>query len=376
MRLSLTLQAAGTCDSPDASRLCDLVLRWTDNLTLAEILDQLVVRLGSVILVVVVALLLHFLSGRLVTRFVRHMESEVRQRVKRARRLGVAGGTAQSETRRLQRLHAVSGAMSGAVRLVIWVTTALVVVSRFVDLRPILAGAGIAGLVVGFGAQNLIRDFLAGLSMLVEDQFGVGDWIEVEGSVGEVESVGLRSTRIRDINGVVWHIPNGHMQKVGNLTQHWARATLDVPVALDTPIPHAREVIQEVADDLAEDPEWSHDIIGRPEVWGVQSWDGEGTLVRLVVPTRPLRNWEVTRQLRERLKYAFDAEGIRVPVPQREVGQQRHPDVEDTEAWTYAPSARRSTPPRNARVRELNTTGRIPTTGPPGPGDSSSGNGD
>ena len=344
---------------------------WLYDVTGSAVATQLLEPAILVPAILVAAFLLHRLLRRSIDRFVRRIEAEIRSRVERGRDLGTRAGTERSETRRRQRLHAIGGALRSASGAIIWITALVLVLAQFVDLRPILAGAGLAGLVVGFGAQNMIRDFLAGVSMLVEDQYGVGDWIDVDGTVGEVEQVGLRVTHIRDIDGVVWHIPNGVMQKVGNLTQRWARATLDVPFALDTSIPHARRIVQTVADELAHDPEWHQDIIGPPSIWGVQNWGPEGLSLRLVIPTRPLRNWDVIRQLRERLKSAFEREGIRMPAEMRELGAQRIGDpvrVVGDRADLRVPEPRTDVP---AEDEPLDTTDRIPPIRPPEPDDPS-----
>jgi moderate conductance mechanosensitive channel len=343
----------------DPSLLCEFVF---DRIGPDPQVVELVVDLVAVPLILVAALVVYRLARRVIDRFVGGLEEEIARRVERATELGHSP-SGRSGTRRMQRLHAIGGALRGAVGIIVWFTALLLVLARFVDLRPILAGAGLAGLVVGFGAQNLIRDFLAGVSMLAEDQFGVGDWIEVDGEAGQVEHVGLRTTRFRDIDGVVWHVPNGAITKVGNLTQHWARATLDVPMALDTDVSHARRVIQEVADGVAADREWGQDVIGPAEIWGVQEWGPDGVAIRLVVPTRPLRNWDVTRQLRERLKVAFEQEGIRMPAPMRELGAQR-----TGEALRVGPPVEpppRREPTAGARPEERDTTQRIPTVRPP-----------
>lgn len=348
----------------DPSLLCELVFtRVTEDPQVVALLVHLLV----VPLLLTGAFVVYRSARRVIDRFVDGLEDEIAKRVARADELGHTP-SGRSGTRRMQRLHAIGGALRGAVGIVVWFTALLLVLARFVDLRPILAGAGLAGLVVGFGAQNLIRDFLAGVSMLAEDQFGVGDWIEVDGEAGQVEHVGLRTTRFRDIDGVVWHVPNGTITKVGNLTQHWARATLDVPVALDTDVAHARRVIQRVADGLAVDAEWGQDVIGPAEIWGVQEWGPDGVAIRLVVPTRPLRNWDVTRQLRERLKAAFEHEGIRMPAPMREVGAQR-----TGEALRVGPPVEPGPRPEPGRRRAApaarDTTQRIPTVRPPAPAD-------
>ncbi|MEX2324176.1 MAG: mechanosensitive ion channel family protein, partial [Nitriliruptoraceae bacterium] len=205
----------------------------------------------------------------------------------------------------------------------VWLAAVLVILQDLgIRLQPILAGAGLIGVIIGFGAQQLVRDIIAGIAMLIEDQYGVGDWIEVDGVFGEVERVGLRATAFRDIDGVVHHVLNGYIQRVGNLSQHWARATFDVPLALDADIATAKELIHQVATELARDSVWGADIIGDPEVWGVQEYGPAGVKIRLVVATKPLRNWDITRQLRERIKYAFDAAGIRMPSQLVDVGGQ------------------------------------------------------
>ena len=165
-----------------------------------------------------------------------------------------------------------------------------------------------------------MRDVLAGIAMLIEDQYGVGDWIEVDGRIGQVERVGLRATSIRDLDGIVWHTLNGHVQQVGNLSQEWSRSLLDVPLALDSDVPAAKAIIHKVASDLAADPVWGDDIIGPPEIWGVQDFGPEGLSIRLVMPTKPMANWDINRQLRERLHRAFAQANIRMQGRLVEVG--------------------------------------------------------
>jgi small conductance mechanosensitive channel len=302
----------------DPTRLCSLVEDLTGNPDVAAAVDVWLARPLRVVVIVVVAVVVYRLLATLVRRSVRRYEAEIHRRVERAEELGTAD-TGRAETRRLQRLHAISGAVRSGLGIIIGFSAFFAAVAVFVDLRPILAGAGLAGIVIGFGAQQLIADLLAGFSMLVEDQYGVGDWIDVDGRIGEVEKVGLRATSFRDLDGVVWHVPNGQVAMVGNLTQRWARATLEIPLPLDVDIAEARRIVSRVAHGLASDERWADDIIGEPEIWGVTEWSERGLRLRLVVPTRPLRNWDVNRQLRERLKIAFDRAGIRMPVPLQEV---------------------------------------------------------
>ncbi len=297
----------------EAERLCELVYELTGNDVLAR-----VAGVGStavwIVLVVLAAMAATWLSRRAVARYGARLEERTTRRLERAYERGAITDTQRFRTRRLQRLQATSGVVHGVLGVVIWTVALLFILDLLgVPLQPLLAGAGLASVVIGFGAQQLVRDVLAGIAMLIEDQYGVGDWIEVEGRFGVVERIGLRSTAFRDVDGVVHHVLNGSIQRVGNLSQEWARATLDVPVALDTDVAAAKALLHQVAIDLAADPLWGEDVIGPPEVWGVQDYGPAGIRIRVVIPTKPLRNWELTRQLRERLKEAFDAAGIRMP---------------------------------------------------------------
>jgi small conductance mechanosensitive channel len=186
-----------------------------------------------------------------------------------------------------------------------------------VDLGPILASAGIVGVAVGFGAQNLVKDFLTGIFMILEDQYGVGDAVDVGEANGIVEAVGLRTTRLRSVDGTVWHVRNGEILRVGNMSQGWSRALLDVSVAYGTDVDHATRVIERVAAEVCEGEAVGSSVLEEPEVWGVEQLTADGVVIRLVVKTAPLEQWKVARELRLRLKEAFDAEGIEIPFPQR-----------------------------------------------------------
>jgi moderate conductance mechanosensitive channel len=304
----------------------DWLCAWVFELTGSELVARssaVIATLGRIALILVVAWIAARVLGRFVLRFASRMEQRIETRLQRAQERGAISDTQRFRGRRLQRLHAITGVLRGVVGTVIWVTAILLIIGELgIRLQPILAGAGLAGIVLGFGAQQLVRDVLAGIAMLIEDQYGVGDWIEVEGKYGQVERVGLRSTAFRDVDGVVHHVLNGHIQRVGNLSQEWARATFDVPLALDADVAAAKDLINRVAGGLVDDPIWGQDIIGPPEIWGVQSFGPAGLTIRVVIPTKPLRNWDVTRQLRERLKLAFEEAGVRMPSQLVELGGQ------------------------------------------------------
>ena len=198
------------------------------------------------------------------------------------------------------------------VAVMIWATALLMILETLsVNLAAIGIGASIIGVAVGFGSQALVRDFISGLFMLVEDQYGVGDVIDTGAATGTVEGVSLRTTRLRDAEGVVWHVPNGEIRRVGNKSQQWAQAILDVTIAYDSDISVAEAAIQGAADALANDAEFGPLIIGPPEVLGVEQILNAQISIRFAVKTKPLEQWRVARELRARVKLALDDAGIR-----------------------------------------------------------------
>jgi moderate conductance mechanosensitive channel len=212
--------------------------------------------------------------------------------------------------RRHQRAHALGSILRNASSVTIFaIATAIGLGDLGVNLAPVLASAGVVGIAVGFGAQNLVRDFLAGIFMLLEDQYGVGDVINIGDATGTVEAVSLRTTRLRDVNGVVWHLRNGALEKVGNESQGWARAVVDVPVPPGLDIADTRQVMEQEAGAMWRERRWRKLMLEKPEVWGVQdiSITDSQVVMRVAAKTLPLRQWEVARELRERVKSALDA---------------------------------------------------------------------
>jgi moderate conductance mechanosensitive channel len=281
--------------------------------------------------------LLAWTASRLLTRAIRRFTrglGDVRADVASAvdRTAGTLLRTAPpASTRASQRAETIGALLGSVATFVLWSVAALMVFGELgLELGPLLAGAGIVGIALGFGAQNLVRDFLSGIFMLIEDQFGVGDVITAGPATGTVEGVSLRTTRLRDVEGNVWHIPNGTIDFVANKSQQWSRALLDVQVSYGTDTAHASEVIKRVATDMWTEEPWSEEILEEPDVWGVESLGADGLTIRLVVKTRPLSQWKVARELRVRIKRAFDAEGIEIPFPQRTVwhrGDLSRPDA-------------------------------------------------
>jgi small-conductance mechanosensitive channel len=231
----------------------------------------------------------------------------------------VAAAAAQAEIalvdeRRKQRVQALGSVLRSAASVTIFSIAGVVVLGDLgINLAPLLASAGVVGIAVGFGAQNLVRDYLSGIFMLVEDQYGVGDVITVGGATGTVETVTLRITRLRDVNGIVWHVRNGTIEQVGNESQGWARAVLDFPVPYTADLTTIRTLLADTADTMWNEPVWRTVMIEKPEVWGAQQVDmtpPPTVTMRVVVKTAPLRQWEVEREMRARVKAALDAAGI------------------------------------------------------------------
>ncbi len=283
----------------DQSWLCSTVYEITGNRDVAELAD-IMARPIRVAFIVGLALVAVWLSRRLIRR--------IGRRVGLAPQVGPLGGA-----RRMQRIDTMTHVLCSITTVIIFVIALFVVLAEFgVDLAPLIAGAGILGIALGFGAQSIVRDFLAGLFMVTEDQFGVGDVIDVGGVIGTVEGFTLRVTRLRDVEGSVWHVPNGEIKRVGNQSQQWARAVLDIAVAYDTDLPRATELIKEVADAMWHDPEWTTVMLTEPEVWGVEAFVAEGPVIRTVAKTKPHEQWKVARELRARIKQTFDDSEIQI----------------------------------------------------------------
>ena len=196
----------------------------------------------------------------------------------------------------------------------------LLVLDQFgLNLAPLLAGASVAGLAIGFGAQAFVKDLFAGISVLAEDQYGVGDVIDFGESSGVVESISLKSTRVRGLDGTLWHLPNGEITRVANKTQGWSRVLLDLSVSYSSNLDFVIEKIDEALKSFAEDSIFRAKIIAAPEIWGVEKLGDSSVEIRIAVKVLPGEHWQIARHLRLLLKNKFDAEGIEIPFPQIKV---------------------------------------------------------
>jgi moderate conductance mechanosensitive channel len=324
-----TRQLTDACGT-DPGVLCRRVLDSTGDGTLAAAADFVVGKPLSILLILVVAAIANRLARRAIGRGLRRLASGgLRERIGAARRRTPMSmldtDTGEISVRSTQRVEALSTVLRSLASFAIWTVAIFMVLGEFgINLGPLIAGAGIIGVALGFGSQSLVRDFLSGIFILVEDQYGVGDTVDLGDATGVVEVVSLRTTRVRSVDGTVWHVPNGAIARVGNKSQHWSRALLDIQVAYGTDIAHASEVIKGVADDVwRERSGW---VIEEPELWGVEELGPHGVAIRLVIKTQPSRQWDVSRVVRERLKQAFDAEGIEIPFPQQTVWHRRGED--------------------------------------------------
>lgn len=188
-----------------------------------------------------------------------------------------------------------------------------------ISIAPVLAGFGIAGIAVGFGAQYLIRDLIAGVFILLENQYRVGDVARVADIAGLVEEINLRKTVLRDLDGIVHHVPNGEIRVASNFTKKFGRVNLDVPVAYGTDLDHAFEVINRVGQEMVKEEYWREAILDPPHVLRVNNFGDSGIDIKILGDTKPIRQWEVTGELRRRLKKAFDEEGIEIPWPHSKI---------------------------------------------------------
>ncbi|HZD17649.1 MAG TPA: mechanosensitive ion channel family protein [Actinomycetota bacterium] len=257
-----------------------------------------------VITAVVVAIALSIVLKLVVRRFRRRLE----------------GSTLTTQELNLQRIATLTGALSTAGVVVIWTVAVLIVLGNLnVSLGPLLASAGVAGVALGFGAQSVVRDTLSGFFILLENQFGVGDVIELHttaGNVtGKVESLTLRVTTLRAFDGALHLVPNGNIQLVSNKSRGWARAIVDVRVAYGEDVERIRGVLDAMFEEVRSDPELSDWVREGPSVLGIETLADYALVIRVIADTRPSKRWNTERALRERIARRLDAEGIRVPIP-------------------------------------------------------------
>ncbi|OCB48922.1 mechanosensitive ion channel protein MscS [Mycobacterium vulneris] len=297
---------------------------WTD--TNRHWLIEVPIR---VVAYIVVALIIRFLLHRMIDRATTgrvkkprsgEIEGQARKppmlRYLRDRASATTNGIRAAE-RRQQRAQTIGSVLKSTVSIVLLVWVVLAILSVLgVNIAPFIASAGVVGLAIGFGAQNLVRDFVSGVFMLLEDQYGVGDNVDLGDVSGEVQSVGLRITTVRDIDGTLWYVRNGEIARVGNMSQDYAVARIEVPVSLTADVDRAEQVAVEAAHEVVADPSMAGKVIGEPEMLGVQSLSADQLTLRMTLKTRPNAQWSVQRKLRREILRAYDENGIDLPYPQ------------------------------------------------------------
>ncbi|WP_425586508.1 mechanosensitive ion channel family protein [Streptomyces ziwulingensis] len=306
-----------------------------------------------VLLVVVIAAVLRAVVRRAITKLIDRMNRTV-QAVD-----GTAlGGLLVNHERRRQRSQAIGSVLRSVASFVILGTAALMVLATFqINLAPLLASAGVAGVAIGFGARNLVTDFLSGVFMILEDQYGVGDSIDAGVACGEVIEVGLRVTKLRGEGGEIWYVRNGEVKRIGNLSQGWSTAGVDVTVAVREDLDRMKQVIGAVGERMGKEEPWNEMLWGPIEVLGLESVLLDSMVIRVSAKTMPGKSLPVERELRWRVKRAFDAADIQI------VGGATAP-VEESAQTAVDPTAGMSAPSAYANSTSPQSVAASPLTPP------------
>jgi len=260
----------------------------------------------SILIIIAIAAAVYFTLRRVIPLLIKrtaaqHMKGEFEEEIK-------------------QRSDTLSSVLIKAGLIIIVIFALVTILPEFgINITAMLAGLGIIGIAIGFGAQTLIRDYLSGIFILLEDQYDVGDVVRVAGIAGLVEEVGLRRTVLRDLDGIVHSISNGEIKTASNFTKRYSRVNLNISVAYGEDLDRVIKVINRVCTEMAEDPEWNADFITPPQVLRVDNLGDSGIDIKILGDTKPIRQWAVMGELRLRLKRTFDAEGIEIPWPHTKV---------------------------------------------------------
>lgn len=295
--------------------------------------DWLVVIPIRVLITIVIALIVRWVLHRVIDRMVRPVRGGgpriLRPFKERIESSGFLESTGLLSERRSQRAQTIGSVIKSFVSIIILAVAVMVILSELkVDLAPFIAGTSIVGVALGFGAQTIVRDFLSGMFMMLEDQYGVGDTIDFQLASGTVEAVGLRTTRLRDVNGTVWYVRNGEVLRVGNKSQGYAQVVLDVPIDATADIAQASSAILAEAEAMRAEDDWSAVFLGDPDMQGVESMTLEETVLRLVARVRPGEQFRIARELRRRVRARLD-----------------RLDIDAHEPQTSTPPAQATTPP-------------------------------
>jgi len=260
-----------------------------------------------IIAILIVAYLVHKFIYRIIEKFVRKV---------------VVASRFSSKEAELKREDTLIRIFGGSISIALLIIVILIVLSELgIDIGPLLAAAGIAGLAVGFGGQYLIRDLIAGLFIILENQYRIGDVICLGETCGLVEDISLRMTTLRDLDGTVHHVPHGEVKKVSNLSKDFSRVNMDIGISYSADLEQVIRVVNAVGDELAADAVWKESIIKAPQFVRVSDFGDSAVIIKILGETKPIKQWDVSGEFRKRLKLAFDREGIEIPFPQRVMHQ-------------------------------------------------------
>jgi small conductance mechanosensitive channel len=283
----------------------------------------------QVIIIIVAALIVQIVLVRVIHKIVKRTSDRARiERLEQTRKYTRTAELSEMlmTQRTEQRAAAIGTLLTSSVSLIVWTVAVLMALEALgVNVAPLLASAGVVGVALGFGAQTMVKDYLSGIFLIIEDQFGVGDVVDLGPVIGTVEEVALRYTRLRDLSGVVWYVRNGEILRVANRSQGWTLASVDIPVAYDENLDRVRDLIESVAIDMDEDPTYDDMLLGKPTFAGVESMSGEAMVVRVTAKAVPEKQIILARTIRERIKLAFDRAGIVMPMMMRPMPGQMMP---------------------------------------------------
>ena len=308
----------------DAGSLCARVFADTHADWLSRSADSIVSHGTTVLIIVVVAVVLRYALHRAIRRLTDGARTGRVPRLLRPLRDRAAASLREAAPqiveRRTQRAQTIGSVLRSFTTLLVYGVAFVLILGEFgVNLAPIIASAGVVGVAIGFGAQNLVRDFLSGIFMMLEDQYGVGDVVDLGEASGTVEAVGLRVTTLRDIAGTVWYVRNGEVLRVGNSSQGYSVAVVDIPVGHSADVDATSDLALEAAVHECTEAAIAAKVLAPPDMLGVQSVTAEGILLRLTVRTRPGEQWAVQRAVAGAVKTALDAAGVPAPSPFRAV---------------------------------------------------------
>jgi small conductance mechanosensitive channel len=261
---------------------------------------------------IAVIVVIAFIANRIVRRAISKLSGRMQRAAVEVRGRAPSALVRNEASKRAEaRAEALSSVLRSVATIAIYTTALFMILDEVnISLAPLIAGASIVSIAVGIGAQSVVKDVVTGIFVMTEDQYGVGDTVDLGVASGTVERITLRATRLRDVAGTVWHVPNGQVVRVGNKSQNWARAVLDVQITPDSDVRVARHILAGVATELSAEEGWSTRISGRPDDQGVQALTTTGVTLRLVIETEPASQWAVERELRLRIKEAFDEAGV------------------------------------------------------------------